>query len=125
MTCAFNVKEGLHLHRAGYIPVDAPVGRGFSTGGRTMGLYDFLNPWARASRLERELNQTRRVLQHTEHKVTQSDAKIVAQEREIRLREGLAAADRREIARLRKLLADGHFRNPATGRLGRKGEVFN
>jgi hypothetical protein len=29
-----------------------------------------------------------------------------------------------EIKRLEKIIADGHYRNPKTGRLGRRGEVF-
>lgn len=29
-----------------------------------------------------------------------------------------------EIKRLEKIIAEGHYRNPKTGRLGRKGEVF-
>lgn len=42
----------------------------------------------------------------------------------------LAAAKRgnqwgdHEIAKLRAKIAEGHFRNPETGRLGRKGETF-
>lgn len=31
---------------------------------------------------------------------------------------------RAEIKRLEKIIADGHYRNPETGRLGRRGEVF-
>jgi len=39
------------------------------------------------------------------------------------LYEELDVADAR-ITNLKALIAEGHFRNPKTGRLGRKGETF-
>ena len=90
-----------------------------------MGLFDTLFPWTRKAELERELKELNRVLDHRESQLIKANAKIVTQEREIRLRESLTAADKREHQRLMKLLEEAHFRNPATGRLGRKGQLFS
>lgn len=89
-----------------------------------MGLLSTLFPWTRKAELEREVKELNRVLDHRESQLIKANAKIVTQEREIRLRESLTAADKKEHQRLRKMLEEAHFRNPATGRLGRKGQVF-
>lgn len=89
-----------------------------------MGLLDTLFPWKRKAELEHMVNELNRVLDHRESQLVKANAKIVTQEREIRLRESLTAADKKERQRLIKMLEEAHFRNPATGRLGRKGQVF-
>jgi hypothetical protein len=86
-----------------------------------MTLGDIINPWG-------ALRAARRTL--ADHKVAYALAHI-----ELRGARERAATDEKaqalavhnlkaEIKRLEKIIADGHYRNPKTGRLGRRGEVF-
>ena len=90
-----------------------------------MSILNIINPWGRIAALKHELDGIYVLLGQRDAQIIQQDARITELERELRLRESLAAADKREYQRLTKLISEGHFRNPATGRLGRKGQVFN
>lgn len=82
-----------------------------------MNLSDIINPW-RALRCARQHRDDLYVeLLAADRKVDQCEREL----REARLRAGLAKAD---IVRLEAALKEAHFRNPKTGRLGRKGERF-
>ena len=89
-----------------------------------MALFDTLFPWPRKAELEHEVQSLNRTLEQRGSQLAKAEARIALLEREIRLRESLTAADKREHQRLRKMLEEAHFRNPVTGRLGRKGQVF-
>lgn len=86
-----------------------------------MKLTDIINPWG-------ALRAARRII--ADLKVAYALAHI-----ELRGARERAATDEKahalvvhnlkaEIKRLEKIIADGHYRNPETGRLGRRGEVF-
>lgn len=90
-----------------------------------MALIDTLFPWPRKADLEYKVQSLTRVLEQRDSQLAKAEARIALLEREIRLRESLSAADKREHQRLLKLLEDAHFRDPATGRLGRKGQLFS
>lgn len=82
---------------------------------------DIINPWG-ALRRERQrydelADRTSLALLEAEYKVAQSEKEA----REARLRAAIAKTD---ITKLEALLKEAHFRNPKTGRLGRKGERF-
>lgn len=86
-----------------------------------MSISDIINPWG-ALRRERQryyglLASTDVALREAEHKVAQSEKEA----REARLRAAIAKTD---ITKLEAALKEAHFRNPKTGRLGRKGERF-
>lgn len=76
-----------------------------------------LNPWKAARQAEQEVARLRNIIAERDE---EHDARL-RELSEVRLRAKLAEA---HIAKLNKDLAEGHFRNPKTGRLGRKGERF-
>lgn len=90
-----------------------------------MALFDALFPWPRKAELENEVKNLKRAVDQRDSQLAKAEARIALLEREIRLRESLTVADKREHQRLTKLLESAHFRNPATGRLGRKGQLFS
>lgn len=60
---------------------------------------------------------TAEAMREAERKVEESEKEA----REARLRAGIAKVD---VMKLEAALREAHFRNPKTGRLGRKGERF-
>jgi phage host-nuclease inhibitor protein Gam len=76
-----------------------------------MTLKDIINPWGA---LKRERDLWRTALRGM-HRRAATEEKV----RALTVRNLKA-----EIKRLEKIIADGHYRDPKTGRLGRKGEVF-
>ena len=89
---------------------------------------DIINPWGalktargyadyyrrEADYYERELSLSHKAIRDVHHSAA-TDAKAHA----------LKVKNLRdEIKRLEKIIAGGHYRNPETGRLGRKGEMF-
>ena len=75
------------------------------------------NPWKAAREAQEEVTRLRNLLALSDDTIEQFQREIA----EVRLRAKLAEA---HVAKLTKDLTQGHFRNPKTGRLGRKGERF-
>ncbi len=93
-----------------------------------MRLGDIINPWG-------ALKGARRTLAAREADVAYYEKELSMAHKAIRDTHHSAAADEKanalqvhnlkaEIKRLEKIISDGHYRNPKTGRLGRRGEVF-
>lgn len=86
-----------------------------------MSISDIINPWGALRRLRQRHDDlcanTSAALMAAEYKVAQSEKEA----REARLRAAIAKTD---ITKLEAALKEAHFRNPKTGRLGRKGERF-
>ena len=87
-----------------------------------MKLLDIINPWGALKKARRDADEyvavsaaRREVLLRVAEK-RDTDAK--AHDLQVK---NLRA----EIRRLEEVLANGHYRNPKTGRLGRKGERFD
>ncbi len=75
------------------------------------------NPWKALAAAEKEIARLRNLIAERDE---ENDTRL-REISEARLRAKLAEA---HVAKLNKDLAEGHFRNPKTGRLGRKGERF-
>ena len=75
------------------------------------------NPWKALDAAEQETLRLRSLIAERD----EVEMNLRQELAEVRLRAKLAEA---HIAKLNKELATGHFRNPKTGRLGRKGERF-
>jgi hypothetical protein len=84
-------------------------------------LTDIINPWGALRRAreiisdyesERLLFET--ALRHARHRAAMDEKAHALKTHNLKA----------EIKRLEKIIADGHYRNPKTGRLGRKGEMF-
>ena len=96
-----------------------------------MSLFDLINPWG-------ALRQSQRAAARLIDELACTHAELrEAQERSVLLEKKLAEALNRgdqhsltalgrshELQRLQRLLATAHFRNPKTGRLGKRGQVF-
>jgi len=89
-----------------------------------MSIWDIINPWG-ALRQEREISGMRDAF----------IGRLIEQRKELeqKLRTANDRADNNSLsslrnandaARYKKMIREGHFRNPKTGRLGRKGETF-
>lgn len=79
------------------------------------------NPWKAAKQAEQEVTRLRDIIAERDEELTQEQHRRQTDRKEFDLRQRILKA---EIDRLTSLLKDGHFRNPKTGRLGRKGERF-
>jgi len=86
-----------------------------------MRLIDIINPWRALKRARSEIQAyaaSVEVLRNLkERDATAHAGERKAHELKVNNLEG-------EIKRLEKIIAGGHYRNPKTGRIGRKGEVF-
>lgn len=86
-----------------------------------MKIGDIINPWGALRAARKAINGYERAL---------GTAASAAVEVEYACRLDSRVSTRKiqkledEIKRLEKIIADGHYRNPETGRLGRRGEVF-
>lgn len=90
-----------------------------------MGLKSIINPWGHNLELERELAKIER---HRDQLIEEIKYwKRVTDDLKRDLAHHKAATQSAEQSNLRLygLIREAHFRNPATGRLGAKGEVFN
>ncbi len=90
-----------------------------------MKLSTILWPWGRMLEQERELAET----QHELAKVTRELGREIQKHEDSRgrtrmYREALTSATR-ELKVLHDKIKQGHFRNPATGRLGPKGVTYD
>lgn len=87
-----------------------------------MKLLDIINPWgalAAARREIRDYNRAFEIVERTLHEQAE-DRQVDAKAHALKVK-NLEA----EIRRLEQVIAGGHYRNPRTGRLGRKGERFD
>ena len=97
-----------------------------------MSIWDIINPWGALRRERRIFVAT--VADYENAHTRCEDAVRAAQQRGDALVAALQDADRAYIAlnrratndrlALAETIAKGHFRNPKTGRIGRKGETF-
>jgi hypothetical protein len=83
-----------------------------------MSICDIIWPWGalRKARGEAKRNGDRCVL--LDHKLANAIQSLDARKKAIRLRDA-------EIERLRNVLTNAHFRNPETGRIGKRGQTFD
>lgn len=103
-----------------------------------MTLRDMINPWGALRRAkDRTAVAAERLERAHRDWARAKDDVLSLQDYQAQLEQRLAAvteaydrAQRRslqrqlEIQRLERLIANGHFRNPKTGRIGRRGETF-
>ena len=85
---------------------------------------DIINPWGALRRAKIDADNGWYAVAKLKHSVQEQETKISGLEvyvKELELRDRLQTA---HIEKLKKELAEGHFRNPKTGRLGHKGERF-
>lgn len=75
------------------------------------------NPWKALSAAQQEVTRLRGVIAERD----EAEAQLESKSSEMQLRVKIAETT---ISNLLKEIARGHFRNPKTGRLGRKGERF-
>ena len=93
-----------------------------------MTLKDIINPWGAlaaarkdiakhaedAAYYERELSLSHKAIRDVHHSAATDEKAHALKAHNLKA----------EIKRLEKIIAGGHYRNPKTGRLGRKGEMF-
>jgi hypothetical protein len=86
-----------------------------------MTLKDIINPWGALKKARRDAEYNKDV-----SRVFSEEAERIAEARYIDAKAHALKVKnlRDEIKRLEKIIAGGHYRNPETGRLGRKGEMF-
>jgi phage host-nuclease inhibitor protein Gam len=86
-----------------------------------MTLKDIINPWGALAAARKDIADLES--ERSGYFTSQRDARAVAAINE--KAHALKVKNLRdEIKRLEKIIAGGHYRNPETGRLGRKGEMF-
>jgi hypothetical protein len=87
-----------------------------------MTLKDIINPWGALKQARRDAEYNKDV-----SRVFSEEVERVAEARDIDAKAHALKVKnlRAEIRRLEEVLASGHYRNPQTGRLGRKGERFD
>ena len=86
-----------------------------------MTLGDIINPWGALRAARKAIDGYERALA-TAASVASETARMLDLDSRVSTRKIQKLED--EIKRLEKIIADGHYRNPETGRLGRRGEVF-
>jgi gluconate kinase len=86
-----------------------------------MTLKDIINPWGALKKARRDAEYNKDV-----SLVFSEEVERIAEARDIDAKAHALKVKnlRAEIRRLEEVLASGHYRNPETGRLGRKGEMF-
>lgn len=83
-----------------------------------------LNPWGYNIDLERQLAETSYSLSRAEKTIERVVAENHNLAADLRMQKAINTANEQTNLRLHRLIAEGHFRNPATGRLGPKGETY-
>lgn len=86
-----------------------------------MKLTDIINPWGALRAARKAIDGYERALS-TAASVASETARMLDLDSRVSTRKIQKLED--EIKRLEKIIAEGHYRNPETGRLGRRGEVF-
>jgi hypothetical protein len=86
-----------------------------------MKLTDIINPWGALRAARKAINGYERALNTAASATAETARMLDLDSRVSTLKIQKLEA---EIKRLEKIIADGHYRNPETGRLGRRGEVF-
>ena len=79
------------------------------------------NPWKTAKQAELEATRLRNLLAERDEELVAEQNYRKTDQKEFELRGRILKS---EIDRLNDIVSKGHFRNPKTGRLGRKGERF-
>lgn len=96
-----------------------------------MAFLDFINPWGALRKSQREAARLIDELSRSHADLREAQERGVLLEK--KLAEALNRGDQHsltalgrshELQRLQKLMASAHFRNPKTGRLGKRGQVF-
>lgn len=89
-----------------------------------MNLSDIFNPWGALRRARADLVEAgdRIEWEHSQMRAARSEAHTLRSFSE-RDKETIATL-KRQLSTAEALIRQGHFRNPATGRLGRRGERF-
>lgn len=87
-----------------------------------MKLLDIINPWGALADARRQIRHYELALDSAGNVLRSLDAqqRVDAKAHALKVK-NLEA----EIHRLEQVIAGGHYRNPQTGRLGRKGERFD
>lgn len=87
-----------------------------------MKLLDIINPWGALASARRQIRDYELVLDSAGNVLcsVNEQQRVDAKAHALKV-ENLKA----EINRLEQVIAGGHYRNPQTGRLGRKGERFD
>ena len=89
-----------------------------------MSISDIIWPWAALRRERSRLCRARETLRELELRVDAYEYKLGEIDGNLREKELRLLLAENEIAKLRKKIATGHFRNPETGRIGKKGQTF-
>lgn len=79
------------------------------------------NPWRELRQVKAQLGEAQFQNELGRNELLTEISRRDTDRKEFELRQRILKA---EIERLEDLLKNGHFRNPKTGRLGRKGERF-
>lgn len=79
------------------------------------------NPWKAAKQAQQEVTKLRNLLDERGSELLAEISRRETDRKEFELRQRILHA---EIDRLTELTKNAHFRNPKTGRIGRKGERF-
>ena len=96
-----------------------------------MAFLDFINPWGALRQSQRDAARLIDELSRSHADLREAQERVEALEK--KLAEALNRGDQHsltalgrshELQRLQRLLAGAHFRNPKTGRLGKRGQVF-
>lgn len=87
-----------------------------------MSIWDIINPWGALRRERRIFVAT--VADYENAHTRSEDAVRAAQQRADRAYIALNRRATKDRLALAETIAKGHFRNPKTGRIGRKGETF-
>lgn len=87
-----------------------------------MTILDIIFPWSALSKASKQVQEHKALIDNLlEHRQLDADAlRFAEKENALQIKNLL-----REIHRLEDIIANGHYRNPKTGRLGRKGERFD
>lgn len=87
-----------------------------------MTLLDIFNPWGALAAARRETREYALALDGAADVLRSQSATMRVEAKTHALKAKNLEA---EIHRLEQVIAEGHYRNPKTGRLGRKGERFD
>lgn len=90
-----------------------------------MGFRSIINPWGYNLDLEREIAKVEAERDQLKHEIRYWKTVTDDLKRDREHYKAAAIAAEQTNNRLHSLVREGHFRNPATGRLGPKGEVYN